>query len=125
MGQTIHIAVATIHGVDDAIEYIKEKDFYSWSLTFTNTTASFFNLAHIYLGKEYDVAECIKADFKERFTRAKIFDGNRVAVIFDDSGNILAIGAINSQLWIDTNNKFTTKRFKDLNLNLDSLIYHG
>ena len=125
MGHQIHITRATIHGLNAEPEYIKEKNFYSWSLTFTNTTASFFNLAHIYLDKKQQHAEHTKSEFKARFTKANIFEGSRVAVIIDDSGNILAIANNNSPHWIDVNDKFKPKLFKDLNLSIDSLIYHA
>lgn len=58
---------------------------------------------------------------KENFKEANIFEGNEVAVIFEDDGTVIAIGNLGEDVWIDVTDHFVKKPFKDLNIVITSL----
>jgi len=54
-------------------------------------------------------------------TDVHIYEGDKVAVIFKDNGQILAIGNTGEDAWIDTTDKFVKKTFAELNIVITSL----
>lgn len=57
--------------------------------------------------------------------QANIHDGDKVIVIFDEEGNILALGKINEDVWLDVTDQFKAKSFAELNIEITSLKVYG
>lgn len=117
----IGITSATIEGLDKKPYHFKEKCCWAWNLLFSDRPSTFLNLCAMYMGKNKTEALETYYSFKNTFTDNFIFDGDRVAVIYDDAG-IVAIGKNGKDSWIDVRDKFKEKTFKELNLIIESLV---
>ena len=53
--------------------------------------------------------------------QVNIHDGDKVAVIFDEEGNILALGKMKEDVWLDVTDDFKKKSFAELNIDITSL----
>ena len=113
--QEINIATARIKELTKMRYYSNHRYFYTWSITFSHpSTLIFNNLPFIKVGDTEVEGEIF---FKE----AHIYEGNKVAVIFGNDGNIIAIGNFGEDLWIDATDKLVKKTFKELNIVVTSL----
>ena len=120
----IVIATAEIKGIDKDPYFFDHHCYYAWSLMFENPSnlMAFLNKPVIYLSHEEEEANKVCAEFKNAFKEANIHEGDRVVLICNTKGNILAIGATYSDKWVDVyQDKFTVKTFKELKLNVSSL----
>ena len=122
--QGINIARARINGLNNPPYYFSHKCYYAWDITFTDSSILFFeNLTFIRVGDYKEEAESFCNQLKEHFKEAHIYEGDEVAVIFNDNGYVIAIGSLCSDegLWIDVTDCFVKKPFKDLNIVVTSL----
>lgn len=118
----IGIVTATIQGLNDGPYYFHSKCFWAWEIDFKNPSNLFVdNIPYIYLHEDSE-KEAKKAckKLKANFEKAGIFEGDRIAIITKDS-NVKAIGRLGGKSWIDVENKFVIKTFKELDLQVDSL----
>jgi len=118
----INIATARIKGLTKPPYYFEHRGFYAWSVTFSDSsTLGFDNLPFIKVGDTKEEGEILCNQLKENFKEAHIHEGDKVAVIFNNDGNVIAIGSIGKDLWIDVTDKFAKKTFKELNIVITSL----
>ncbi len=120
--QEINIATGRIEGLSKPPYYFDHHCFYAWSITFSDTSTFFFNnLPFIKLGDTEEEGEIFCNQIKENFNKAHIHEGDEVAVIFGKDGDVIAIGSLGEDSWIDVTDKFTKKSFEDLNIVITSL----
>lgn len=118
----IGIVTATIKGLNEDPYYFDAKCFWSWNIILENPSDLFVhNLPYIYLHEDSE-KEAIKAckKLKANFKKAGIFDGNHVAIITKGCYP-KAIARLGGDSWIDVENKFVVKTFKELDLQFDNL----
>lgn len=122
----IGIATATIRGLNDDPYYFDAKCFWAWDIMLENPSNLFGvdNIPFIYLHED-SKKEAIKLckEIKANFEKAGIFEGKRVALILKGT-HAKAIGSLGGDLWIDTENKFVVKTFKELDLKFDTLTVY-
>ena len=120
--QGVNIATARIEGLTKPPYYFDHRCFYAWNITFSDTSTLFFkNLAFIKVGDTEEQGEEFCNQLKANFKEAHIHEGDMIAVIFDNDGNVLAIGSLGEDLWIDVTDKFVKKTFEELNIVITSL----
>lgn len=120
--QKINIATSRIEGLTKPPYYFDHRCFYAWSITFSDTSTLLFNnLPFIRVGDTEEEGEKFCNQLKENFKEAHIYEGNKVAVIFKNDGNIIAIGSLGADLWIDVTDKYVKKTFEELNIVITSL----
>ena len=113
----IEIGTARINGLNKPPYYFEHRSYYVWDIMFSDTsTLSFNHLTNIWVGDNKEEAEIFCNQIKEKFRQANICDGNKVAVIFGKDCKVRAIGCKGKDLWIDVNDGFTQKTFKELNI---------
>ena len=118
----VSIATARIKGLKKAPYYFEHTGSYVWDIMFENTSTLLFNnLPFIKVGNTEEEGEVFCKQLKENFKEAQIYDGDKVVVIFEDDGHVLAIGSTGKDLWIDVTDKFVKKTFAELNIAIESL----
>ena len=85
------------------------------------STLLFDNLTFIKVGNTTEEGEAFCNQLKANFKEAHIYDGDKVVVVFEDDGHVLAIGKIGEDAWIDTTDKFVRKTFSELHIVITSL----
>ncbi len=121
----IVIATAKIEGVEKEPYWFDHHCYWAWSLRFTEASNifAFYNKPVITLSKDKDEAWKICDKWKKAFKKADIHEGDTVALICNTKRDILAIGSLSRDCWVDVyQNIFTVKKFKDLKINVSSLI---
>lgn len=120
--QNVNIATARIEGLTKSPYYFEEKCFYAWNIMLKDTSTLLFNnIPFINVGDTEVDAKILCDHLKSNFKEAHIYEGDKVAVIFKDDGQILAIGNTGEDAWIDTTDKFVKKTFAELNIVITSL----
>lgn len=115
--QNVNIATAQIDGLAKSPYYFEHHCYYAWDIMFRNSsTFAFNNLPFIKVGNTEEEGKLFCNQLKENFKKAHINDGDKVAVIFEDNGCVLAIGNIGEDSWIDITDKFVKKTFAELNI---------
>ena len=120
--QGINIATARIHGLNQPPYYFDHRCYYAWSISFSDSSTLFFkNLPFIRVAdtEEDSIVKCNQ--LKENFKNAHIYEGDKVAIIFDKDGTVLAIGCAREDEWIDVRDNFVKKTFLELNIVVTSL----
>ncbi len=113
--EKIGVATARIKGLDNSPYNGVTGIFWPIFLTdFSTIGCSFLPLPHFTREEE-----CNK--IKEAFCNIGIKDGDKISIMFKQDGNIIAIGAIGKDCWIDLRDNFTTKTFSELNIVITSL----
>lgn len=93
--QRVKIATARIKGLKNPPCYFEPHFYYAWDIMFEDTSTLFFNnLPFIKVGNTEEEGKVFCNQLKENFNKAHIYDGDKVAVIFEDDGRVLAIGNI-------------------------------
>lgn len=122
---TIHkvsIATTRIKGLNRSPYYFKRCDFYAVDILFTESSTLFFdNLPFIKVGDTREEAKTFWSKLRKNFSEAHIYDGDKVAVIFDKNSHVVAIGNIGEDTWIDVTDEFSKKTFAELNITITSL----
>ena len=85
------------------------------------STFAFHNLPFIKVGDTEEECKIFCNQLKESFNEAHIYDGDKVAVIFGENGDVIAIRSIGEDSWIDTTARFVNKTFEELNVIITSL----
>jgi hypothetical protein len=112
----VNIAKAQIEGLTKQPYYFEHHCYYAWDITFKKaSTTAFRNLCFIFVGGTEEEGKILCDKFKKNFNKADISDGDTVDIIFE-KGSVIAIGSRTSDLWVDVNDKFKPKHFKDLNI---------
>ena len=111
----LEISKAKIHGLSDNVYYEKEHLFYCWDITLDDHLSGFLNLSQIYMGKDYKEAALLKKEIEGRFKSIDIEDNSEV-ITLSEKGELIAIGKSGNDSWIDINNHFRLKPFKELNI---------
>lgn len=115
------IATARLYGITKDLYFFKHRGYYAFDIMFDNaSTLGFYNLSANKAGDDYEEAENFWNEVKASFEFIGIDDGDKVAVIFKNN-EVIAIGKIGQDLWIDTINGFTAKTFKELDFQINSL----
>ena len=117
------IGTARINGLTMEPYYFNEKCFWAFDIMLPAITGVFGNLPFICLSQDYygeALENCNK--IKKEFKDAGIHDNDKVAVLYNERGSVRAIGTIGQDCWIDVDDKFVRKTFKELNIEIDSLI---
>ncbi len=123
--QEVNIATARIEGLKKSPYYFNHQCYWSWDIIFFDTsTLTFNNLPFIKVGDTEEEGVSFCNQLKENFKQANIYDGDKVAVLFEANGDIRAISSIGQDSWIDVTDKFVNKTFKELNIVITSLKVH-
>lgn len=123
--KTVSIATAKIKGIDERPYYSDHFCWYVWDINFSDPSTLFVkNLTFIKCANTKGYARVVWKKFKENFNTAGIHDGDKVAVMSDYAGDVMAIGRIGADVWIDVRDKFKIKKFADFNIVVRSLIVH-
>ena len=118
----LNIATARIKGLEKHPYRFEHSCYYAWSIMFEDTSTLFFsNLPVIKVGNTEEEGEEFYYQIKENFKEAHINEGDKVAIIFEDDGHILAIGSTKKDAWIDTTDNYAKKSFTELNMVITSL----
>lgn len=121
----VGISTARIKGLKEEPYWFEHHCFWAWGINFEETSyLGVLNLSNIYLAEEQDKAKEACDKFKMAFKEAWIHDGDRVAVMHDKNGTVIAIGRIGADKWVDVKDKFVCKTFKDLNIIITALKIH-
>lgn len=115
----IGIATAEFSGLHKKTKYFSRYDCYACDIVLSNSSSL---LPYIIIGKTEEEAEEFKNRIKKIFKDANIFTKEKFIVMFEqDTNSVLALGAIGKNFWIDVNDRFKTKTFEELNINIASL----
>ena len=117
------IGIARIKGLNKELYYFKEKCFWAFDIMLPAINGVFGNLPFICLSQDYydeALENCNK--IKKEFRDAGICENDKVVVLHNERGNVRAIGTIGKDCWIDVDDKFVRKTFKELEIEIDSLI---
>lgn len=120
--KNVSIVTARITGLESLPKCIGKKK-YAWEIKFFDMSSAyeFDNSISIEVGDTEELARAFSNKFKGNLKQAGILEAQPVAVIFDDGGSVIAIGRTKEDVWIDINDKFAKKTFKDLNVIITSL----
>lgn len=119
---SIGITSATIKGLNDKVYYFDAKCFWAWDITFKDYPLfTFNNMCWLYMGESQQEASKARRKIKKIFDDNGIYDGNRVAIIYDNDG-VVAIGKSHHDCWIHVRDKYKVKTFKELNLAFDEFV---
>lgn len=123
--EKIGIVTARIHGLNKPCYYFEAKCFWAFDIMFSGLHTLSFNLPFIYLSEDSEEeANQTLEELKKNFSDAGISDGNLVAILVGDNGDVRAIGAMGCDMWIDVKDKFVPKTFKELDIIITSLSVH-
>ena len=88
---------------------------YQWIIAFTESSGgSFCSLLNIYLGDYEKEAEKKLNYFKKKFENAEICDEDEVSVLYDEKGNVHAVGKLKKDIWLDMDDQIFVKPFSKL-----------
>lgn len=120
--QEIGVATARINGLTKDPYYFEHKCFWAWDIMFSDTSNlfDFDNIPFIKVGDTEEEAVSFCKGLKENFSKAHIKNRNKVTLllgpdVFGLGGRVHAISR-DGRVWIDVDDKFTVKLFKDLSL---------
>lgn len=123
--QKVNVATARIEGLIKPPYYFDEKLYYAWDILFFDSSSlGFYNMPCINVGDTEEEAEKISNQIKQKFKNAGINEGDEVAIIYGNDNQIIAIGCIGKDVWIDPNDNFSKKTFKDLDVIITSLTVY-
>lgn len=115
--QKISIATARIKLTNDIVSN-SSGNYYTWKIDFSEKVTG---KILIKAGEIYEDALDYCNQIKKIFEQAQIDDGDKVAIIFNEKGNIRAISRIREDSWIDVKDNFVQKTFKGLNIKIGHL----
>lgn len=124
--QELNIATGYIRGVNvhpkvDPEYFTHKQIIYVWSLNFEKTSTNVNNI-RVALNTHFkEDAERFYQKVKENFEKANVRENDRVIIIFANDGSIVAIGNRGQDKWIDVNDEFRVKSFKEFKITVTSL----
>lgn len=122
--QEVNIATARIEGLTTSPYDYDRNCNWEWHIFFSDASTRFKNLVFIHVGYTEEEAVDFCNQLKENFNQANIYDGDKVAILFETNGRVRAIGSLGQDSWIDVEDKFVKKTFKELNIVITSLKVH-
>ena len=124
---TINMAFARIEDERAMPLYLTDLCCYIWEITFEYvSTKKFNNPLNIKVGDTEAKAIAARHQIVLNFSEANIHWGDKVAIIFNEEGNILALGKMEEDVWLDVTQDFKKKSFAELNIDITSLkIYNN
>ena len=121
----VNMATARIRGLKKGPYYFEHHCYYAWDIKFDDASTLWVNhISFIPMGDSMEEAEREYKRVVGIFGRARIQEKDKVALLFADPGNVLAIGKIGDDVWIDVRDHFTRKPFKDLIIVIKSLMVY-
>ena len=125
--EAIYITTSRIYGIDAEPEYLEAQCVYLWHITFSNSSCPAYLFRHTCLyktGNEEEESHVFCRQLKASFREAGIFEGDRVVVIFNEEGRVIAVGRRGEDKYVDVSDMFFVKTFKELNLSIPSLMVY-
>ena len=120
--QEVNIATARIEGLNKPPYYFEHHCYFAFDILFSDSSSlAFLNLAFIKAGDTEEGAVLFCNQIKENFKQAGIQEGDAVAILYGPDRYVRAIGRLGQDLWIDVEDKFIKKTFKELNIVITSL----
>ncbi len=116
--QEINIATARI-SIQNMIFCEQTNKYFAWTIcNFTYYSHHSYKTQIIkqVVGNNAEKCKFYCDKFKETFEQVHIHSGDKVAVMFNENGHIIAIGAIGKDSWIDMRSGLSKKSFKELNI---------
>ena len=113
----INVGTGRIKGLTNSPYYFEPFCFYVWSITFSDTSTMMFdNMPYIKVGETEEEANHFCNQIKSNFKKAGISEKDRVSVLYENDGSVIAIGKKSSDSWIDCTDKFAIKSIEDLGI---------
>ncbi len=118
----IGITSATIRGLKKDPYYLNYRCYWAWDIRFEEQPFfTFTSLCWLYMGETEAEAKETCRKLRNIFNRVRIFDGDKVGVIYDNNG-VIAIGKNRTDCWVHVRDKYKVKSFKELNIDIKSLV---
>lgn len=117
----VNIATARIKGLKKE-PYFLDNWFWGWEIVFSDFSTlgiSNFLLDHaliIDVGDTEEEGKVTCNQIRENFKNSHIKNGDRIALLYESNGSIIAIGNLAEDSWIDVQDNFVKKTFKELNI---------
>ena len=122
MPKRITIGTSRIEGLTYEPHYDEENHYFYWKFTFTDSSMLLYqDLSFVCIGDDREAAKGHYAEVCEKLRACDIREGEKVAVLSEDDGKVIAIAGIGEETWIDVKDWYTLKSFKDLFAPYDSL----
>lgn len=120
--KSLNIATAQIYGIEENPSWFEHRCFFAWYLHFT--MPSYYRLEPVLVlnvGKTFDEVKSFFPTFRNKMRQIQIEEGQMVGVIFENDGHIRAFAATGSNYWVDVQDQFKIKTFKELGIEFDAL----
>ena len=121
----INIGTARIEGLINEPRCSKSyaNHYYSWNIEFHESSTLLLQQTFykFFMGETEDEAKKAYSQSCENFRKSEIYEGDQVAVLFEDGGEVIAIAKTGEETWIDVRDKFTPKTFEELGISATSL----
>lgn len=122
MFKILNIATAKISGMESSPYYFEHKCYWAWGIQFEGCSYFFLpSLPFLKMGDTEDEAQLFCNTVKSNFHSAGIYEESKVVILFSNNGTVIAIGRVGQDIWIDINDKFRKKTFKELNIKVSTL----
>ncbi len=125
--KNVCIATARINGLEKRPYYFDAKCYFAMEIMFSEPSTLYLkNLPFIFLDDEsLENAEKELSRIRSNFKEARINDNDNVAVLFSrEHCEIIAIGSLGCDLWIDVQHQFALKKFEELNIVITGLTIY-
>lgn len=108
------ITTARICGLNGNAHYYKEKGVYTWNVGFADAATSIQKYWILKAGNTEAEVKKYQKKITKKLAEFQIFNGNKVALLFDDTGTVLAIAPIGQDVWFSIKDeKMVKKSFDD------------
>lgn len=122
MFKNLNIATAKIRGLNSSPYYFESKCYWAWEIQWEDCSSCFLSsLPFLKMGDTEDEAQLFCNTVKRNFHSAGIYEGSKIVILFSNNGTVIAIGRVGQDIWIDINDKFRKKTFKELNIKVSTL----
>lgn len=113
------MTTARICGLKGSIYYHRRLSRYVWNVTFEGAATSIQKYWIMEAGKDDEEEEVKK--YQEEITKKlgelEIFNGNKVAILFDSQGEVFAIASLGKDKWVSIKyGNFVIRSFGDFNV---------
>ena len=119
----INIATAEISHLSIRPTYFSHRCFYFWTIVFQHSSSPAFDHSIIInAGDSQEKADIFWKSCLKIFEDFHIFDGDRVWLVFNGGGQVIAVTTMNQDdnKWLDlTTNPFSQKTFDELNFKVN------
>lgn len=112
-----NITTARICGLQGRIYYHRIMGTYVWNVTLNEAFTSIQSHFILRAGDNMKEAEEYQKKLNKELEEIQIFNANKVAILFDNTGTISAIAPIGQDVWISIKDKKMVKKsFGDYNI---------